>query len=210
MASEETSDSPALSSSRTIADTIFSSRSESTGRLRSEICSERTSLSRSNGTRRPLRLITVSSRSCTRSNVVKRKLQVMQTRRRRITAESSVGRESLTCVSRLLQLGQRIGNALLVDREAVGQRPYAFSHRSFHQRRLAVRRLRQRVEHFRDHAADLLEFGDAKAARSGGRRAQAKTRGDERRLGIVGDAVLVAGDGGADQRLLRNITLQPL
>jgi hypothetical protein len=35
-------------------------------------------------------------------------LQAMHTRRRRITAESSVGRESFTCVSRLLQLGQRI------------------------------------------------------------------------------------------------------
>jgi hypothetical protein len=32
----------------------------------------------------------------------------MQTRRLRMTAESSVGRESFTCVSRLLQLGQRI------------------------------------------------------------------------------------------------------
>jgi hypothetical protein len=52
--------------------------------------------------------MTVSSRSCTRSNVVKRKLHAMQTRRRRITAESSVGRESFTCVSRLLQLGQRM------------------------------------------------------------------------------------------------------
>jgi hypothetical protein len=40
--------------------------------------------------------------------VVKRKLQATQTRRRRITAESSVGRESFTCVSRLLQLGHRI------------------------------------------------------------------------------------------------------
>jgi hypothetical protein len=40
--------------------------------------------------------------------VVKRKLQVRQTRRRRITAESSVGRESFTCVSRLPQLGQRM------------------------------------------------------------------------------------------------------
>jgi hypothetical protein len=39
---------------------------------------------------------------------VKRKLQAMQIRRRRITAESSVGRESFTCVSRLLQLGHRI------------------------------------------------------------------------------------------------------
>src|SRR4051812_44917095 len=108
MVSDEISASPPLSSSRTIADTIFSTRSGSTWRLRKEICSERTSLSRSNGTRRPLRLITVSSRSCTRSKVVKRKLQAMQTRRRRITAESSVGRESFTCVSRLLQLGQRM------------------------------------------------------------------------------------------------------
>jgi hypothetical protein len=40
--------------------------------------------------------------------VVKRKLQDTQTRRRRITDESSVGRESFTWVSRLLQLGQRI------------------------------------------------------------------------------------------------------
>jgi hypothetical protein len=35
-------------------------------------------------------------------------LQATHTRRRRITAESSVGRESFTCVSRLLQLGHRI------------------------------------------------------------------------------------------------------
>src|SRR4051812_19420165 len=108
MASDEISASPPLSSSRTIADTIFSTRSGSTGRLRREICKERTSLSRSKGTRRPLRLITVNSRSCTRSKVVKRKLQAMHTRRLRITWESSVGRESFTCVSRLLQLGQRI------------------------------------------------------------------------------------------------------
>jgi hypothetical protein len=35
-------------------------------------------------------------------------LQDRQTRRRRIAAESSVGRESFTCVSRDPQLGQRI------------------------------------------------------------------------------------------------------
>src|SRR5215468_1137964 len=108
MASEEISASPALSSSRTMAETIFSTRSGSTERLRRETCTERISLSRSKGTRRPLRLITVNSRSCTRSNVVKRKLQDTHTRRLRITDESSVGRESFTCVSRLLQLGQRI------------------------------------------------------------------------------------------------------
>jgi hypothetical protein len=39
---------------------------------------------------------------------VKRKLQAMHTRRLRITDESSVGRESFTCVSRLLQFGQRM------------------------------------------------------------------------------------------------------
>src|SRR5262249_4263723 len=140
-----------------MVETIFSSRSGSTGRLRREICSERTSLSRSNGTRRPLRLITVSSRSCTRTKVVKRKLQAMHTPRRRITAESSVGRESFTWVSRLLQLGQRIEEPWLVDREAVGQCPHPFLDRGFHQRRLAVRRLRQRIEHFGDHPADRLE-----------------------------------------------------
>src|SRR4030081_1021083 len=150
-----------------MAETIFSTRSGSTGRLRKLICSERTSLSRSNGTRRPLRLMTVSSRNCTRSKVVKRKLQAMHTRRRRITAESSVGRESFTCVSRLLQLGQRIRQnlywqvPLLINRETVGECLDAFLDRGFHKRRLAVRRLRQRIEHFRNHAADLLEFGDA-------------------------------------------------
>src|SRR6202140_5323974 len=142
IASDEISASPPLSSSRTIADTIFSTFSGSTGRLRKEICSERTSLSRSNGTRRPLRLITVSSRNCTRSKVVKRKLQAMQTRRRRITAESSVGRESFTWVSRLLQLGQRIRlkpycRALLIDRETIGKRLDPFLDRGFHQRRRA-------------------------------------------------------------------------
>src|SRR5215469_2117507 len=111
MASEEISFSPWLSSSRTTFDTICSIRSGSTGRLRTAICTERISLSRSKGTRRPLRLMTVSSRSCTRSKVVKRKLQERQTRRRRITAESSVGRESFTCVSRLAQLGQRMAKA---------------------------------------------------------------------------------------------------
>jgi hypothetical protein len=56
-------------------------------------------LSRSKGTRRPERLSTVSSRNCTRSKVVKRPPHSTQTRRRRTAAESSVGRESFTCVS---------------------------------------------------------------------------------------------------------------
>ena len=61
---------------------------------------------------RPLRFLISGTGSSARSKVVKRKLHAMQTRRRRITAESSVGRESFTCVSRLLQLGQRIQRPL--------------------------------------------------------------------------------------------------
>src|SRR3954470_18308575 len=99
--------------------------------------------------------MTVNSRNCTRSKVVKRKLQAMQTRRRRITAESSVGRESFTCVSRLLQLGHRIPNdlygvTLLIDRETVGERPHPFLDRGLGQWCCAIRRLRNRVEHFGD------------------------------------------------------------
>src|SRR5512140_131943 len=193
-----------------MAETIFSTRSGSTGRLRREICTERTSLSRSNGTRRPLRLITVSSRSCTRSKVVKRKLQVTHTRRRRITAESSVGRESFTWVSRLLQLGQRIRpkphyrilliDLLLINRKAVGQRLHLVLDGGLHQRRLAVLRLCDRIEHLGDHAGDLLEFGDAETARGRRRRAQTKAGGDERLFRVERDAVLVAGDRRAHQR----------
>src|SRR5215472_877218 len=162
MASEDTSLSPWLSSSRTTFDTACSMRSGSTGRLRSAICTERSNLSRSNGTRRPLRLITTSSRSCTRSNVVKRKLHARHTRRRRITAESSVGRESLTWVSRLPQLGQRMLFARLrvVDREPGGERLHLCTHGSFDRLVLIDPFGRQGVEHLGDHLADLAEFGD--------------------------------------------------
>src|SRR5437764_14833472 len=145
--SEEISLSPWLSSSRTILETTSSMRSGSTGRLRKAICTERSSLSRSNGTRRPLRLITVSSRNCTRSKVVKRKLQARHTRRRRITEESSVGRESLTWVSRLAQFGQRMTASLsLIDREPANERLDPRAHRGFGERVLLRLPLREYVE----------------------------------------------------------------
>src|SRR3954468_6419621 len=151
MVSDVTSLSPRLSSSCTIFDTVCSIRSGSTLRLRSAISKDRASLSRSKGTRRPLRLITVNSRNCTRSNVVKRKLHDRHTRRRRIAAESSVGRESFTCVSRLPQLGQRIMVpvvpvprhsgacapeciSILVDREFPDQRLHLLAHRRLDKR----------------------------------------------------------------------------
>src|SRR6516165_12044116 len=147
MVSEVTSFSPRFSKSRTILDTVCSTNSGATLRLRTAISTERSSLSRSNGTRRPLRLITTSSRNCTRSKVVKREPQARHRRRRRIAEESSVGRESLTCVSRLLQLGQRIRrDPYLVDREAIGERFHPLLDRGLDQRRLAVLRLRDGVQ----------------------------------------------------------------
>ena len=92
-----------LSSCRAIPLTMRSILSGSTGRLRSATSSERMIFSRSKGMWRPDFFTTISSRSCTRSKVVNRPAQSGQTRRRRMLAESSAGRESLTCVSRLPQ-----------------------------------------------------------------------------------------------------------
>src|SRR5262249_8876802 len=64
---------------------------------------------------------------------------------------------------------------LLIDREAVGQRPHPFLDRGLDQRRLAVGGLRDRVQDLGDHAADLLELGNPEAAGGRGRRAQTKT-----------------------------------
>jgi hypothetical protein len=96
---EVTSDSASVSSRRWMPLTMRSTRSSSTGRLRSAMRMERESFSRSKGTRRPSLLSTVSSRSCTRSKVVKRLWQPGQERRRRMAAPSSAGRLSFTCVS---------------------------------------------------------------------------------------------------------------
>src|ERR1700728_4529674 len=203
MVSDETSLSPWLSSSRTIFDTIWSMRSGSTGRLRSAICTERNSLSRSNGTRRPLRLMTINSRSCTRSKVVKRKLQDRQTRRRRMTDESSVGRESFTCVSRLPQLGQRIASPLpFVDREAADQALDLLAHARLGHCILLSVLLRQRVEHLGDHRAHLGECGDAEPARGPGRRPEPYARRDKGLCRIERNAVFVAGDVSTAERRL--------
>src|SRR5436190_2957056 len=209
MVSDVTSLSPRLSSSCTIFETVCSIRSGSTLRLRSAISTERASLSRSNGTRRPLRLITTSSRSCTRSKVVKRKLHDRQTRRRRMTEESSVGRESFTCVSRLAQFGQRMARpyapSALVDRKPADELLHLLPHRGLDQRILLDGLLRQDIEHLDDQLAHLLELGDAEAARGAGGRAEPHARGHRRLLRIARDAILVAGDVGAAERQLRHL-----
>src|SRR3546814_8859696 len=60
----------------------------------------------------------------------------------------------------------------------------------------------QRFEHIGDHVADFLEFGDAEAARGSGGRADADAAGLDRRQRVEGDAVLVAGDRAALERLV--------
>src|SRR5262249_787774 len=59
------------------------------------------------------------------------------------------------------------------------------------------------VEHVGDQVADLAELGDAEAARRAGRRPQTHARRDGELLRIAWDAVLVDGDAGAVEHLLR-------
>src|SRR5262245_57754758 len=61
------------------------------------------------------------------------------------------------------------------------------------------------VEYFDDHAADLLELGDAEAAGGSCRRAEADAGGDRGLLRIEWHAILVAGDVGATERDLRRL-----
>src|SRR5579883_3314280 len=202
MVSVVTSFSPRLSSSRTILDTVCSTRSGSTLRLRTAMAIERASLSRSNGTRRPLRLMTTSSRSCTRSKVVKRKPQARHSRRRLIAAESSVGRESFTWVSRLAQLGQRITCSSAVDRKPRQQALDLAAHRRLHQTVRLGPLLRQNVEDFGDQSADHAEFGGAEPAGRTGRRSEPDAGRDRGLFRIERNAVLVARNVRAPQRRL--------
>ena len=59
-------------------------------------------------------------------------------------------------------------------------------------------------------SADLAELGLAEAAGGAGGRAEADARGDGRLLGVEGDAVLVAGDVGAPERLLGGLARHAL
>ena len=58
------------------------------------------------------------------------------------------------------------------------------------------------LEHVGDHVGDVAELGDAEAAGGAGRRADADAAGLDRGQGIERDAVLVAGDRRALERLV--------
>ena len=70
---------------------------------------------------------------------------------------------------------------LLIDRKTREQPLDLLAHRGFDQRILFGLLLRQHIEHFGDHLADLAEFGDPEAARRAGRRAEPDA-GRDRRL----------------------------
>src|SRR5207248_1810543 len=71
---------------------------------------------------------------------------------------------------------------------------------------IAARVLRQALQDFADPRPDLAEFRSAEAPRRRRGRAQANARGDRWFLRVERDAVLVAGDPGALQGLLRVAT----
>src|SRR5665213_2756453 len=185
--------------------TMRSTRSASTGRLRSAWLSERSSLSRSKGSRRPFFFTTTSSRSCTRSKVVKRPPHSGQWRRRRMAELSSEGRLSFTWLSSCPQKGQRI-RILSINRETAAEFTHARAHAGLHFGVAVLMVLvSQAVHHFHDQLADLAEFGGTEAAGSTGRRAQPDAGGDKRLLRVVRDGVLVGGDEGAVERFFRRL-----
>src|SRR5262249_40152694 len=98
----------------------------------------------------------------------------------------------------------------VVNRKPANEFSYLLAHRGFGERILLRALLREDVEHFHDQLADLLEFGDAKAATRPGRSTQAHARRYCRFLRIEGNAVLVAGDVSAAERQFRHLAGQAL
>src|SRR5215472_8551391 len=203
--------SPELSSWRTSELIIRSTRSGSTGRLRSAMCIERASLSRSKGSRCPCFFMTVSSRSCTRSKVVKRAAQFGQKRRRRIAPRSSVGRESFTWVSSAPQNGQRIppslfhwparpvllvlGAGFVIDRETGTEFAHICAH-SYLSYGVTRRLQCQCAQHLDDVPRDSAKLVRTETACRRRGRAEPNPGSHRRLLRVERNAVLVAGDAG--------------
>src|SRR5438105_3462489 len=164
-----------LSSRRMMPVSMRSTRSASTGRLRSACCSDRSSLSRSNGSRLPFFFTTINSRSCTRSKVVNRPPHAGQWRRRRMAELSSLGRLSLTCESSCPQNGHRMDGALLspelspnesyaniaaltIDGKLAAKVIDAAPDLGFDVPITFAARRAERIHHLNDHPGNLTEF----------------------------------------------------
>src|SRR5690606_13998829 len=182
----------------TTARTAASICSSETGRL----CSARSMLVRSlrasNGSRRPSPLMMTGSLSSIVSSVLKRSPQASHSRRRRIVAPSSDARESMTLVSWCWQKGQcirRRGDSA-VDRELPALLRHALAHPGKDGLVLGC------IEYVADPVGQRRAVVLAIAAGSDRRRADAKARGDEGLLRIVGHGILVDRDMGLAQRFL--------
>ena len=103
-------------------------------------------------------------------------------------------------------MSARAANIRDPDRSGSGAQGFdARLHRRFDLAVAFLAILAQAVDDLGDHAADLAKLGRAEAAGGAGRRAEADAGGDERLGRIVGDRILVAGDRGAIERLLRGL-----
>src|SRR5262249_40571249 len=144
----------------------------------------------------------------------KRNPHARHRRRRRIAAESSVGRESLTCVSRLAQLGQRMSDSpsilIVIDRETCEQSFHLVPYGSLDRGIFVGLLLREYVEHFRNELTDVSEFGDAEASCGASRGSEPNTGCHRRLLRVEWDSILVAGDVGAAKRCHCNLAREPL
>src|SRR5579883_3166266 len=218
--------SPELSSWRTIELMTRSTRSGSTGRLRSATWIERASLSRSKGSRCPPFLTTVSSGSSggggwRRDHRSDANPSPAYRRNRKMDSASSPprGAAALSLAparnprARREEAGRRpaflVSWQIGIDGKAGAEGVDLVADAPL--RRFAVIAPRHRgLEHLDDHAADFAELLLAEAARRRRWRAEADARGDRRLLWVEGDAVLVAGDAGAPESRLGELAGQPL
>src|SRR5258707_11531008 len=95
-----------------------------------------------------------------------------------------------------------------VNRKSGAQRRDGAAH-ALLDRGIAAGVVRQAAQHVADPEPDLTELGDAKPARRRRGRAEAAAGRHRRLLRVERNAVLVAGDAGALQRLLRVAASQP-
>ena len=198
--------------------TIRSTRSGSTARLRSATCTERISLSRSKGTRRPLFLVTdqlaeLHALEGGEAPAAIRADAPPADRRccPRTAASPSPGCRGcrnrgsawLTSALRLRPSSDRSGSGRSAPSPCASPTPRPAAPPPSGDCATASSTSAIRWPTCRNSATP-------KPRVVAGRRAEADARGDERLLRIVGNAVLVAGEAGADERLLRDVALQAL
>src|ERR671935_2658848 len=156
---------------------------------------------RSKGSRRLSRLTTCGSTSSMYSYVVYRRWHFRHSRRRRMNSPSRPTRESTTRSSVWPQNGHFIGRPSFgpvgIERKARGQLLHLAPHGGLDGAGAEI------GQHAIDQARDLRHLGLLHPAGGDGRRAEADAAGDHGTLRLERNRVLVHGDPGAVERLLR-------